>query len=126
MNDTLIGQIEKTLAQSEHWASDVIRTVALWVNEADIDLYAEDRAKLVNSLLDQANMKTLHDEWIEGLADKVMESYYRSQVNLKNTFSDDQRVVGSVVREIANSLYNHTGKLDISLLSELADVMQGK
>jgi predicted nucleic-acid-binding protein len=121
VNDTLIGRIEQTLAESEHPGPDVIRTVALWVNESGIDLYAEDRAAVVNSLLDQANMNTLS---VEKLLDRVMESYYRSQAIFRqNTSAHHRRIVGSVVREIVDLLDNDMGKLDVS---RLADAMQGK
>jgi len=36
-------------------ARDAIREVALWLNEAPLDLYPHDRVTIVNTIYDQAN-----------------------------------------------------------------------
>jgi hypothetical protein len=56
-----ISGIEYGLERDEeavNWASEAraaIREVALWLNEAPLDLYACDRGIVVNALYDQAN-----------------------------------------------------------------------
>ena len=56
-----ISGIEYGLERDEeavNWASEAraaIREVALWLNEAPLDLYPHDRVTIVNTIYDQAN-----------------------------------------------------------------------
>lgn len=123
MSEPLIDRIEKVVRESNNAYADVIRAVALWINESPIDLYAEDRATVVNSLLDQANTGAVN---ISQLSCDAMESYYRSCLGKRPTFLEDKLAIGSVVRAIADRLGEETSRIDISVLHDLADHMGAK
>jgi hypothetical protein len=58
---TLVDRVARAIGQDDepiNWepeARAAIREVALWLNEAPLDLYPGDRGIVVNALYDQAN-----------------------------------------------------------------------
>jgi hypothetical protein len=58
---TLVDRVARAIGQDDepiNWepeARAAIREVALWLNEASLDLYPGDRGIVVNALYDQAN-----------------------------------------------------------------------